>query len=126
MFLLSPGKLVVVVVVALMVLGPDKLPTVAKQVGGFWRDIRRLREKLESEVRGTFPDLPPADTLTRAVRSPLTLLDDLAGPHGAVNDPRTGDPTQTAVPAVDRAEATLPAADAARRAAADMRHPGMN
>jgi len=77
MFLLSPAKLLVVLVVALLVLGPDKLPKVAKQLGGLWGDFRKFREKLESEVRDTFPDLPSTDTITQAVRSPLTFLDSL-------------------------------------------------
>ncbi len=79
MLLLSPAKLLVILVVALLVLGPDKLPKVAKQIGGFWGDIRRLREKLESEVRDTFPDLPSTDTIHQAVRSPLSFLDGLSG-----------------------------------------------
>jgi Sec-independent protein translocase protein TatA len=78
MFLLSPAKLLVVLVVALAVLGPDKLPKVAKQLGELWADIRRFREKLESEVRSNLPDLPSADALTQAVRSPLTFLESLA------------------------------------------------
>jgi Sec-independent protein translocase protein TatA len=43
---LSPAKLLVILVVAVIVLGPDKLPKVAHQVGSLWRDLRRLREKL--------------------------------------------------------------------------------
>ncbi len=84
---LSPAKLLVIVVIALVVLGPDKLPTVAKQIGGLWADFRRFREKLESEVRGSFPDLPSTDTITRAVRSPLAFLDNLAETDGSVNGP---------------------------------------
>jgi hypothetical protein len=68
---LSPAKLLVILVVAVIVLGPDKLPKVAHQVGGLWRDLRRLREKLESEVRGNFPGLPSTEIITRAVGSPL-------------------------------------------------------
>jgi Sec-independent protein translocase protein TatA len=83
---LSPAKLLVVLVVALFVLGPDKLPRVARQLGSLWRDLRTLRQKLESEVRGTFPDLPSADTISRAVHRPLSFLDDLADSHGPVPD----------------------------------------
>ena len=81
--LLSPAKLLVILVVALIVLGPDKLPKVAKQIGGLWGDFRKFRERLESEVRGTFPDLPSTDTIAHAVRSPLAFLDTLADAHGA-------------------------------------------
>jgi Sec-independent protein translocase protein TatA len=75
---LSPAKLLIILVVAVIVLGPDKLPKFAHQVGNLWRDLRRLREKLESEVRGNFPDLPSTETITRVVRSPLSFLDGLA------------------------------------------------
>jgi Sec-independent protein translocase protein TatA len=77
---LSPAKLLVIAVVALAVLGPDKLPALAKQVGSLWRDFSRFRAKLESDVRGSFPDLPSTETITKAVRSPLTFLDTLADP----------------------------------------------
>ncbi|MGH9081027.1 MAG: twin-arginine translocase TatA/TatE family subunit [Acidimicrobiales bacterium] len=78
---LSPAKLFVILVVALVVLGPDKLPKMAKQLGALWGDLRALRAKLESEVRGTFPDVPSTDTITQAVRSPLAFLDHLADSH---------------------------------------------
>jgi sec-independent protein translocase protein TatB len=82
---LSPAKVLVILVVALVVLGPDKLPKVARQIGSLWGDFRKFRERLESEVRGTFPDLPSTDTITQAVRSPLTFLDTLADNHTAAN-----------------------------------------
>ncbi|HEY5096719.1 MAG TPA: twin-arginine translocase TatA/TatE family subunit [Acidimicrobiales bacterium] len=80
---LSPAKLLVILVVALIVLGPDKLPKMAKQIGGLWGDFRRFRERLESDVRGSFPDLPSTETITQAVRSPLSFLDNLAESHSA-------------------------------------------
>ena len=83
---LSPAKLLVILVVALIVLGPDKLPKVAKQIGGLWGDFRRFRERLESDVRGTFPDLPSTETITQAVRSPLSSSTTWPTPTA----PRTG------------------------------------
>lgn len=82
---LSPAKILVILVVALIVLGPDKLPKVAKQIGGFWGDFRKFRDRLESDVRGTFPELPSTDTIAQAVRSPLSFLDQLADSHSAEN-----------------------------------------
>jgi TatA/E family protein of Tat protein translocase len=82
---LSPAKLLVILVVAVVVLGPDKLPKVAKQIGGLWGDFRKFREKLESEVRGNFPDLPSTDTIHQAVRSPLSFLNNLADTHDSEN-----------------------------------------
>jgi sec-independent protein translocase protein TatB len=57
-FDLAPAKLLVVLVVALIVLGPEKLPRLAHQAGKAWADFRRFRAQLESEVRETFGDLP--------------------------------------------------------------------
>lgn len=90
MLSLDPAKVLVVLVVALVVLGPDKLPRAARQVGAAWHQLRRWRARLEEEVRGTFPDLPPAHTISQAVRSPLSFLDRLADAHdqdAAVPDP---------------------------------------
>jgi TatA/E family protein of Tat protein translocase len=82
---LSPAKLLVILVVALVVLGPDKLPKVARQIGGFWGDFRKFRERMESDLRGNFPDLPSTETITQAVRSPISFLDNLADTHANEN-----------------------------------------
>jgi TatA/E family protein of Tat protein translocase len=81
MLSLSPAKLLVVLVIALLVLGPEKLPGVAHQLGAAWSEFRRWRAKLESEVRGVFPDLPPTHEVAQAV--PLAFLDRLADQHAA-------------------------------------------
>jgi sec-independent protein translocase protein TatB len=78
---LDPAKLLVVLIVALIVLGPDKLPSVARQAGAAWGELRRFRQRLESEVRGSFPDLPSTEQVAQAVRSPLAFLDQLADAH---------------------------------------------
>ncbi len=87
---LSPAKLLVILVVAVVVLGPDKLPKVARQIGSLWGDFRKFRERLESDVRDNFPDLPSTETITHAVRSPLTFLDSLADTHSVENGVTSG------------------------------------
>jgi sec-independent protein translocase protein TatB len=87
---LSPAKILVILVVALVVLGPDKLPHMAKQIGGLWGDFRRFRQKLETDVRGSFPDLPSTDKIAQAVRSPLSFLDNLADTHSPENGTTSG------------------------------------
>ncbi len=93
MDVLSPAKLLVILVVALAVLGPDKLPTLAKQVGNLWRDFSRFRQKLESDVRASWPDLPSTETIAKAVRAPVSFLDTLA------DAPPEGDGTLSESPA---------------------------
>jgi Sec-independent protein translocase protein TatA len=77
-FNLSPVKVMLMVGVALVLLGPDKLPQAARQIGSFWRTIREFQKKLESDVRESLPDLPSTSDIARAVRSPVNLLNTLA------------------------------------------------
>jgi sec-independent protein translocase protein TatB len=74
MFNLDPGKLLIIGVVAILVLGPDKLPEVARQVGGAWRSFNQFRARMESEVRSNLPDLPSTPDIARLAKSPTALL----------------------------------------------------
>ena len=78
MFNLDPGKLLVIAVVAIILLGPDRLPQVARQVGGAWRSFNEFRHRMESEVRSSMPDLPPTSEIARLARSPSALLNHLS------------------------------------------------
>ena len=107
MLSLSPAKILVVLVIILIVLGPDKLPGMARQIGATWHDFRTWRSKLENEVRGTFPDLPPTHEVARAVRSPLAFLDRLADEHERTLTGE-GNGTQPADPSAPTGAATGP------------------
>ena len=69
MLLLSPEKLLVVLIVALFVLGPDKLPKVAEQVGGLWRTVRewRTRARARGPVGVPRPAAPAHDRRGRSL-----------------------------------------------------------
>src|ERR1700727_286770 len=94
---LDPGKLLVVAVVAIILLGPDRLPHVARQVGGAWRSFNEFRHRMESEVRNTMPDLPATSEIARLARSPSALLNHLstmssdAEPDGSFQPPTLTD-----------------------------------
>lgn len=75
---LSPIRLLIIVVVALIVFGPDKLPEFARQAGAAWKTLRSLQERVESEIRQTVPDLPKTSDIARYARSPISLLNQLA------------------------------------------------
>jgi sec-independent protein translocase protein TatB len=75
---LDPAKLLVIAVVAVILLGPDKLPQVARQVGAAWRSFAEFRHKMEAEVRSSIPDLPSSADIARLARSPSALLDHLS------------------------------------------------
>jgi TatA/E family protein of Tat protein translocase len=52
-FDITPLKILIILLVALVVLGPERLPTLARQVARGWGDFRRFRDRVESEVRET-------------------------------------------------------------------------
>lgn len=54
---LDPAKLFVILVVALIVLGPERLPRAARQLGSAWRELTKVREQLTEEVRSSLPDV---------------------------------------------------------------------
>ncbi len=95
---LDPGKLLVIAVVAIILLGPDRLPQVARQVGGAWRSFNEFRHRMESEVRSSMPDLPPTSEIARLARSPSALLNHLSNmssdeePDGTFQPPAATEP----------------------------------
>jgi TatA/E family protein of Tat protein translocase len=75
---LSPIKLLVIAAVIMLLMGPDKLPDVAHKLGATWRTIKKLQERVESEIREAIPDLPSTGEIARIARSPVNLLNQLA------------------------------------------------
>jgi sec-independent protein translocase protein TatB len=72
---LDPAKLLVILVVALVILGPERLPQVARQLGGAWRTLTHLREQVSDEVRKVIPEMDlPNLPRAGAVTSFLTDL----------------------------------------------------
>src|ERR1700683_2412491 len=107
MFNLDPGKLLVIAVVAIILLGPDRLPQVARQLGGAWRSFNEFRHRMESEVRNTMPALPPTSEIARLARSPSALLNHLSNmssdeePDGSFQPPTPASENGTTGAGVD-------------------------
>ena len=96
---LGPAEILVVLVIALLVFGPNKMPDIAKQVGKGFREFRRVQQHLKSELRDVVsefdsptsatveqqavPMLPPKESpadgaqveLVRAALPPNRVLD---------------------------------------------------
>lgn len=51
MFNVGGGEIIVILLLALLVLGPEKLPSTAKKVGKFIHEVRRMTSGFEQEVR---------------------------------------------------------------------------
>ena len=62
---LSPDKLMMLAVVALVVLGPNRLPGAARTIGRFVGQMRAMSTSLQTEVRQAIHD--PDDPLTSAL-----------------------------------------------------------
>jgi sec-independent protein translocase protein TatB len=54
---LDPAKLLVILVIALVVLGPERLPAVARQMAALLRELNRVRDQVRDEVRSAIPDV---------------------------------------------------------------------
>ena len=62
---LDPTKIAIVLIVALVVLGPEKLPGFTKQLGAWWGEFQRVRARLQAEINGAVNQINSA-------ASPLT------------------------------------------------------
>lgn len=54
---LDPAKVLVILVIALVVLGPERLPRAARQLGAAWRELTRIRDQVTHEVRSALPEV---------------------------------------------------------------------
>lgn len=56
MFDIGPAEILVVIVVAVIVFGPDKLPEFARQAGRFVRTARRMMDDAKSDLAAEMGD----------------------------------------------------------------------
>ena len=65
---LGGGEILVVLVIALIVFGPSRLPEIGRQIGGAMRELRKVQDTVKQEIAGVM-DAPidgtsaPAPTL---------------------------------------------------------------
>ena len=69
MFNIGGGELLVILLVALLVLGPTKLPGAVREAGKWLGELRQMSSGFQSEVRRAFDeaDAEPAPSATPAV-----------------------------------------------------------
>ena len=58
-------EVLVVLLVALLVFGPHKLPEVARQVGGAMRELRRMQDGVKAELRAVMDTDAKAPTYSK-------------------------------------------------------------
>jgi sec-independent protein translocase protein TatB len=137
-FNLSGSEVIIILILALVILGPDKLPDAMRRAGRTWAELRKLSSGFQEEVRKGFEEptkevRQTADAVRKAAALPSKKLrynplkDPLpALPDGeSVAEPETPPPVEdSGVDPVDRAsgEATDvdPSAEVTIGAAADV------
>jgi sec-independent protein translocase protein TatA len=55
---LGPAEIIVVLLVALIVFGPKRLPEVGRQVGGALREIRKVQDTVRTEINSVIDPSP--------------------------------------------------------------------
>jgi sec-independent protein translocase protein TatA len=104
---LGPAEILVVLVLALIVFGPKKLPEVGKQIGGALRELRKMQSTVEQEIRSVIDD-HVGPTATMQPNPPPSLAEPPIAPIAELAEPP--------IEAVSRPSAAEPDAGDERRA----------
>ena len=100
---LGPAEILVVLVVALLVFGPSKMPEMARQAGRAFKEFRRVQQHLRSEISGAMSDLDVGNVGNPASTSGPEASDIMGGgdpvPMLPPKDVTTSSPTPATPPA---------------------------
>jgi len=120
-FNLSGSEIVVILLLALIVLGPEKLPEAIRKFGRVYSEVRKISNGFQSEFKNAFdepmrelretaqmtrdavmkplhvePETKNAETKSEA--TPETVTPDTAPPDTATPDTQSPSPTENALP----------------------------
>ncbi len=90
---LGPAEILVILVIALLVFGPNKMPEIAKQVGKGFREFRRVQQHLKSELRDVVSEFDSPSSTAAVDQQAVPMLP----PKDAT--PTEGVPTPESTPA---------------------------
>jgi len=106
---LGPAEILVVLVIALLVFGPTKLPEVGRQVGRAMKEFRQFQQTMTRDMHDVFsddasagaepaPTLPPKDATIDVASSDVASSDVAASDTAAaeIGDPDVGSPDEPA------------------------------
>lgn len=57
---LGPAEILVILVIALLVFGPQRLPEIGRQVGSALREVRKVQSSVRSEISSALKEPAPA------------------------------------------------------------------
>jgi sec-independent protein translocase protein TatA len=79
---LGPAEILVVLVLALIVFGPKRLPEVGRQVGGALRELRKVQDTVQHEIRSVLDDTTGSvRTMFPSEPEPRAIEPDLGDEH---------------------------------------------
>ncbi|HTG41831.1 MAG TPA: twin-arginine translocase TatA/TatE family subunit [Methylomirabilota bacterium] len=106
-FGIGPGELIIVLIIALLVIGPGKLPDVGAALGKSIREFRKASSDVEEATRIDTAPTPPAST-AQAAPPPVSAAPE---PNAPVVPPAPNAPVAPPEPNVLRTPSAPPASD---------------
>ena len=89
---LGPMEILAILVVALIVLGPKRLPEAGRQIGKFMSEVRRWSRDMQNEIRDVIESEPtPARTTATTTSATTTSATETASSNGS-SEPLAGRP----------------------------------
>ena len=80
-------ELLLVLILALLVIPPEELPTVARSVASFLREFRSLTDTARRELAGILDDVPPkGEATTRPTQPEVVDVAELLSPRDSSKD----------------------------------------
>ena len=113
---IGAGEILVILLIALLVLGPDKLPGAARSAGRAMGQIRKLSQGFEQEVRSAMHSVDPSSSASASSGAPkatssvhpglgpgpkLSAGSVVLGPSDSSPDEPAGAPLPTPAPPAD-------------------------
>lgn len=86
MFNIGGGELLVIALVALIVLGPQRLPDAARQAGRAMAELRRISSGFQTELHNAMAEVEASGARTPGVAAPLGAATDPAAAHTAASE----------------------------------------
>ena len=88
---IGPAEIIIVLVIGLIVLGPNRLPEAARQIGKAMSEFRKVTSGLQAEVRDAFAEPTPGSPQPQNPPPPLPVTEIAAtpddGPPPWINPP---------------------------------------
>ncbi|HYF10723.1 MAG TPA: twin-arginine translocase TatA/TatE family subunit [Actinomycetota bacterium] len=112
MFNIGPQELLLILVLALMVVGPKRLPEIARSVGKGVRELRRAQDEVRKTIQVSLDEPAPPDRGRSGRRLPIEGRNEPAEPTASDQGPPADGASETA-PAASGSDAAAPAAAAA-------------